>query len=164
MHVLEKVQEPLRPAVGRLRPADRSERHLLAEWMRAFSEEAGLLGGDRAVELVDAQLAHGRLFVWDDHGPVSMAGTAPRVSGVARVGPVYTPPEHRRCGYATSMVAAVSRHALADGADRCMLFTDLANPTSNRIYAEIGYRRVADWEEHEFRLTPPRQAGRSRSL
>jgi predicted GNAT family acetyltransferase len=31
-----------------------------------------------------------------------------------------------------------------------MLFTDLANPTSNKIYAEIGYRRVADWEEHAF--------------
>jgi predicted GNAT family acetyltransferase len=44
-------------------------------------------------------------------------------------------------------VAAVSRRALAGGADRCMLFTDLANPTSNKIYAEVGYRRRGDWEE-----------------
>jgi len=28
-----------------------------------------------------------------------------------------------------------------------MLFTDLANPTSNKIYAEVGYRRTGDWEE-----------------
>jgi predicted GNAT family acetyltransferase len=44
-------------------------------------------------------------------------------------------------------VAASSRRALAAGAARCMLFTDLANPTSNKIYAEVGYNRVADWEE-----------------
>ena len=28
-----------------------------------------------------------------------------------------------------------------------MLFTDLDNPTSNKIYAEVGYRRTDDWEE-----------------
>jgi predicted GNAT family acetyltransferase len=60
---------------------------------------------------------------------------------------VYTPPEHRRRGYATALVADLSRHALRTGAERCMLFTDLANPTSNRIYARIGYRRCGDWEE-----------------
>ena len=31
-----------------------------------------------------------------------------------------------------------------------MLYTDLSNPTSNKIYAEVGYRRFADWEEHAF--------------
>ena len=35
---------------------------------------------------------------------------------------------------------------------RCMLFTDLSNPTSNKIYAEVGYRRIADWEEYAFEL------------
>ena len=34
-----------------------------------------------------------------------------------------------------------------------MLFTDLANPTSNKIYAEVGYRRFADWDEHRFTTT-----------
>jgi predicted GNAT family acetyltransferase len=49
--------------------------------------------------------------------------------------------------YAGSAVAAASRRALAQGAERCMLFTDLDNPTSNKIYAEVGYRRTDDWEE-----------------
>jgi hypothetical protein len=35
-----------------------------------------------------------------------------------------------------------------------MLFTDLANPTSNKIYAEVGYRRFGDWEE-EHSFAPP---------
>jgi GNAT superfamily N-acetyltransferase len=150
MHVLEEVSEHLRPASGSLRQADLDERDLLIDWMRAFAEEAGVHGGDIAVEIVEAQLSSGRLFIWDDGAPVSMAATAPRVSGVTRIGPVYTPPERRRRGYATNLVAAISREALRDGAVRCMLYTDLANPTSNKIYAEIGYRRVADWEEHAF--------------
>jgi predicted GNAT family acetyltransferase len=31
-----------------------------------------------------------------------------------------------------------------------MLFTDLANATSNKIYATVGFRRFADWEEYTF--------------
>jgi predicted GNAT family acetyltransferase len=76
-----------------------------------------------------------------------------RVSGVVRIGPVYTPPEFRRRGYATAAVASASQQALDSGAERCMLFTDLANPTSNKIYAAIGYQRIGDWEEHVF--SPP---------
>ena len=47
-------------------------------------------------------------------------------------------------------MAAAARSALSGEAQRCMLFTDLANPTSNAIYAALGFRRFADWEEHEF--------------
>lgn len=152
MHVLDRVEDPIRQAPGELRAAGGHERDLLIDWMRAFSEESGVAGSDHAGQIVDAQLAAGCLFLWDDGRPVSMLGISPAVAGVTRIGPVYTPPQHRRRGYATTMVAAVSRRALAAGADRCMLYTDLANRTSNRIYAEIGYRRVADWEEHAFEL------------
>ena len=58
-----------------------------------------------------------------------------------------TPPALRRRGYAGSAVAAASRRALTGGARQCMLYTDLDNPTSNKIYAEVGYRRVGEWEE-----------------
>ena len=63
--------------------------------------------------------------------------------GVARVGPVYTPQEHRGRGYASAAVAEVSRRLLDEGARVC-LFTDQANPTSNRIYEALGYRPVVD--------------------
>jgi predicted GNAT family acetyltransferase len=150
MHVLEHVQDPHRPAPGGLRPAEPGDRELLIEWTAAFAHEAGVPGADQAERLVDRQLTAGRLFVWDDVEPVSMVGTAPVIAGVARIGPVYTPPERRRRGYAASAVAAASRDALAGAARRCALYTDLANPTSNKIYAEVGYRRIADWEEHAF--------------
>ena len=61
-----------------------------------------------------------------------------------RVGPVYTPPELRGRGYATTLTAAVSQDQLDQGRRFVTLFTDLANPTSNRIYQAIGYRPVRD--------------------
>ena len=43
----------------------------------------------------------------------------------------------------SAAVAEVSRRIVADGARAC-LFTDQANPTSNRIYQALGYRPVVD--------------------
>ena len=154
MHTLTEVTDPPRPPAGRLRSADRSELELLIEWWRAFEREAKLPRGDLAATNVNARLDDGGLFVWDDGGPVSLLAVSPSVARVARIGPVYTPPERRRRGYAGMAVAEVSRRALAGGGRACMLFTDLANPTSNKIYREVGYRRIAGWEEHVFTLEP----------
>jgi predicted GNAT family acetyltransferase len=151
MHVLESVVDPPRPASGRLRVATAADRELMIAWLVAFEEEAGV-GRDpsRRAAAIDAALASGALLVWEDGAPVCMVGVSPRVAGAVRVGPVYTPPEQRARGYASSAVAAASRRALGQGADQCMLFTDLANPTSNKIYADVGYRRFGEWEEHLF--------------
>jgi predicted GNAT family acetyltransferase len=150
MHALATVVDPPRPPAGRLRLADRSERELLVDWWRAFAIEAESVGGARAAANVDARLDAAGVFVWDDGGPVSLVAVSPAVAGVVRLGPVYTPPNRRRRGYAGMAVAEVSRDALLRGAGRCTLFTDLDNPTSNKIYAEVGYRRFGDWEEHAF--------------
>jgi predicted GNAT family acetyltransferase len=119
-------------------------------WMRAFGRESGVVLEDGAEVIVDGRTADAGLWVWDHHGPVSMLATAPPVAGAVRIGPVYTPPEYRRRGYAGTAVAAASREALARGARRCVLFTDAANPTSNKIYVEIGYRQFGEHEEYEF--------------
>jgi len=153
MHALERVTDPPRPPAGRLRLADRSERELMIEWWQAFAEEADSPGGRQAAASVDARLGRRALLVWDDGGgPVSLVALSPPVARVVRIGPVYTPPGRRRRGYAGMAVAEVSRRALVGGARACMLFTDLANPTSNKIYKEVGYRRFGDWEEHVFAL------------
>ena len=92
----------------------------------------------------------GAWLVWDDNGPVSLAGFGNSTPTGTRVGPVYTPPEHRGRGYATSLVASLTAERLAAGLAFCFLFTDLANPTSNAIYARIGYEPVADWDQWVF--------------
>lgn len=147
MHVVDEVRDPPRPAPGDLRLAEVAERSLLVEWMREFVAETGIVGAAQAESMVDTGLGRSGLLVWHDGQPVSMLGVNREVAGVVRIGPVYTPPPQRRRGYAGSAVAAASRRALAQGAQRCMLYTDLDNPTSNKIYAEVGYRRAADWEE-----------------
>ncbi|MGW5014070.1 GNAT family N-acetyltransferase, partial [Micromonospora chalcea] len=82
--------------------------------------------------------------VAEDGDPAEVPAAAnPPSFGVARVGPVYTPPEQRGRGWAGNAVAEVSRLLTAEGARVC-LFTDQANPVSNRLYAGLGFRPVVD--------------------
>jgi len=149
MHSLTAVTDPPRPAAGRLRTALPDELYLLVCWLADFEREAEV-SGEMEEELVAARIARGELLLWEDREPVSLVGTNRPVAGVVRVGPVYTPPVHRARGYASSAVAAASRLALEAGAHTCMLFTDLANPTSNGIYERIGYRRVGSAFRYAF--------------
>jgi hypothetical protein len=57
---------------------------------------------------------------------------------------VYTPPEHRGRGYASTLTASVSQRMVDEGRRFCFLYTDLANHTANKIYRAIGYVPVAD--------------------
>jgi predicted GNAT family acetyltransferase len=160
MHLLSEVNDPPQPAHGRLRIAAAKERELLTAWEQAFVLEAGTGVIEEAGRSVSARLASGAQHVWEDDGAVCTLALSPAIAGTVRIGPVYTPPEHRRRGYASSAVAAACRHAFAHGARQCMLFTDLANPTSNKIYADVGFQRFAEWEEHRFSIgpAPPDQA------
>jgi predicted GNAT family acetyltransferase len=155
MHAAQAIEDPARPVAGRLRLAGPDDRELLVPWWRGFYVEAEPLHADDAQEAVAARVADRGLYVWEDAGaPVSLIGARLTGGGIGWIGPVYTPPSLRRRGYAGAGVAASSRRLLDAGASLCMLFTDLANPTSNKVYHEVGYRRLADWEDHRF--TPRR--------
>jgi len=151
LHALREVIEPRWPA-GDLHTAVAGDRDLLVSWERAFVAEAGLIPSavEQAERAVDRRLASGGQLVWEDEAPASTLAVSARIASTVRIGPVYTAPEHRRRGYATAAVALASSIALAEGATQCMLFTDLANPTSNKIYASIGFQRLADWQEIRF--------------
>ncbi len=62
---------------------------------------------------------------------------------------MYTPPDRRNHGYGSALVAGVSTTLRTNG-DRCILYTDLGNPTSNSIYRAIGYRAVSEVLRYEF--------------
>jgi predicted GNAT family acetyltransferase len=152
LHALapEDLVEPPRPAAGELRRPRPSEQERLVEWYLAFVEESHIEETpEGARRSAVSRIERGLLSVWDDGGePVSLVGRTVAVAGVPRIGPVYTPPDLRSRGYGSAAVAALSRELLDCGAERVVLFTDLANPTSNKIYAEVGYRRMADYEEY----------------
>jgi predicted GNAT family acetyltransferase len=134
---------------GTARLADSADRERLVAWTDAFAREAEATIGPPE-SAVDRRMRHGRLFVWDDAGPVTMVGTSPPVAGVTRVSMVYTPPEARRRGYAGALVAEVCRRVLAAGSTRCILYADRANPTANRLYQAVGFREIADAQDYSF--------------
>jgi GNAT superfamily N-acetyltransferase len=138
---------PLTADAGGPRPMRADEVDLVAGWGKdGFAEELSV--GHRA--WAERRLESGTLWIWEAGGePVSMVGYHAAIFGVCRVGPVYTPPEHRRHGYAGALTSHVTALILADGNQAC-LYTDLANPTSNKIYHEAGYRPVADFVDVEF--------------
>lgn len=152
IHALDTVV-PARPVPGEVRLANVGDRDLLVAWTEAFEIEAehglGVPSGT-AARNVDQRLAEDRAYVWDDGGVVSYTGITHAIAGVVRIGPVYTPPALRGRGYASVLVAAVSQGALDAGARQCSLYTDLANPTSNKIYAAVGYRPVTDVMLYKF--------------
>ncbi|MCZ4119067.1 GNAT family N-acetyltransferase [Streptomyces sp. H39-S7] len=136
---------PPEPApAGRARTARADDRELLVEWHEAFAGEIGE-PSPNAGAFVDDRLGHGGLTLWEVDGvPVSMAGNTRALAGMVRVVAVYTPPAHRGRGYAGAATAVVSRAARDAGTAEVVLFTDLANPTSNALYRRLGYRPVQD--------------------
>jgi GNAT superfamily N-acetyltransferase len=151
LHVLTEVRPVPAPA-GEMRLATARELDLVAGWIAAFEVEAV---GDRAAaarsrEAAERRIAEGQMHLWDDGGPRAMAAwSRPTPRGVS-VNAVYTPPALRGRGYATALVAGLSRKLLAEGRAFCALFTDLANPTSNAIYARVGYRPLRDFTHYRF--------------
>ena len=143
-------------ATGRARPVTPEDRDRVIAWMLAFADE--VLPEDtereRQIRLVEARLQatdDSGLWFWEEEGaPVSVSGYGGSTPNGIRIGPVYTPPEHRGRGFATSLVAEQSRWLIGTGRSLCFLYTDLDNPTSNALYRRIGYRMIAEAKEVRF--------------
>ncbi|MDF3056630.1 MAG: GCN5-related N-acetyltransferase [Rariglobus sp.] len=135
------------PSRGVLRAATPADNPLLSAWKRSFHAEVTPEDPPPPEMLPDVD----GFYLWEvDNLPVTMACGLPSTPNTAVINAVYTPPDHRRRGHATSAVAALSAHLLAGGRSACVLFTDLANPTSNAIYRRIGYTPVVDFENIVF--------------
>lgn len=141
-------------AAGGRRLATIEDLPLVSAWFADFStaadEQAGRPpGSGHEPHETEGQLRRrlqaGTVWLWQDESGavVHLSAHTPPSFGVVRIGPVYTPAEHRGQGYASAMVGALSRE-FADGGVRVCLFTDQANPTSNAIYQRIGYQPVVD--------------------
>lgn len=150
LHEIRRVERPAKLARGRLRQAQPSDLDAIVPWIARFQQEIPILEKEDPAAAARRRLKHGELFVWDDGGPVSMAGWGGKTAHGLRVNFVYTPSELRARGYATACVAALTAQLLAQGNSYCCLYTNLANPVSNRIYQRIGYRPVCDFADLEL--------------
>ncbi|MEV0222985.1 GNAT family N-acetyltransferase [Streptomyces sp. NPDC050704] len=142
--------EPGPPGGARIATGD--DHGLVARWYDEFSAPLPAQMREAPDRWAANRLAHGGITLWEtpDGTPVAMAGTTPKVAGQVRVATVYTPVPLRGYGYGGAVTTAVSSAALEAGAAEVLLFTDLANPTSNGLYQRIGYRPVRDFAAHVF--------------
>lgn len=139
---LDEVNE-IELSSGRLIPATQKDIDLVANWIFEFSkvtlETVSLAEAQKKAEFAVKESC---VFLWEDEIPVSMVWKArPTKNGIV-VSAVYTPPQFRNRGYATSCVASLSKLLLSGGYRFCSLYTDLSNPTSNSVYRKIGYRPI----------------------
>ncbi len=144
------IDVPLAP--GRLRPAEMADQRLMARWVAAFTREAvgEEAGPGKAERNAEKYIAERNLYIWEDDGPVSIARQSRAMKNGTNVTTVYTPAALRNRGYATSCVYALTKKLLAGPYEFCSLFTDLSNPTTNRIYSKIGYVPLGDTLEFDF--------------
>jgi uncharacterized protein len=142
---------PVPAAAGTGRTATPDDLELVAGWIQDFQDEVvpDALRSDpeerrRRLGTILGSDEEG-IWLWEaEDQVVSLSGFGSPTPNGIRIGPVYTPPGLRGHGYATALVADLSRRQLASGRRFCFLHTDLANPTSNAIYRRIGYQRVCD--------------------
>jgi predicted GNAT family acetyltransferase len=150
LYRLDTLVPPAAPPPGRARVADAHDRDLLLGWLAAFHDQIEEPARDYT-EIVDDKLSYGGFSLWEDGGaPVSLAGASRPEAGMVRIVAVYTPRELRGRGYAGAVTTAVTQAALDAGATDVVLFTDLANPTSNALYQRLGYRPIEDRTVVEF--------------
>ncbi|MBO9128949.1 GNAT family N-acetyltransferase [Bacillus sp. 165] len=143
IYVLTKIKKAAE-MTGILRKADDTDIVLATDWIYAFATEIGEpMEKEEADKRATDMIEKGRLYLWEVDGtPVSMAAATRPTKHNITVSYVYTPVAERKKGHASNCVAALTQVLLDAGYQTTSLYTDLANPTSNKIYMEIGYEFV----------------------
>lgn len=152
LHRLDELI-PAQGVSGHLRRPEADEVPLILAWMQAFHAEANPSAPIHETRM--AQIVSGEagevVWLWvDGTAPVSMCFTTRDTPNGRCIAGVYTPPELRGRGYASGLVSTVSQHALDSGKSMPYLYTDVSNPTSNKIYAALGYRCIGHLKNITF--------------
>jgi len=147
---LDRVN-PVRMSPGKLRLADQGDSERIAGWIHEFAESIEeKMSREVAAAKARDHIAGSTMYLWEDGQPVSMVKKSRSTRNGIVLSLVYTPPDQRGKGYATSCVASLSQLLLDEGRQFCSLYTDLSNPTSNGIYMNIGYNPIQDSIMYRF--------------
>lgn len=131
---------------GIFREINSDELPVIEKWIYQFCEDVNLpTTKEEAEQTAHTLITNHRLFGLEIDGKlVSVAAKTRPTKNNITINFVYTPKEERKKGYASNCVAALSQSMLDEGYNTTTLYTDLANPTSNKIYQEIGYEQIAE--------------------
>lgn len=140
------VAQGLEKSPGSWRVANKTDAELLAAWLLQFERETGIAASTaaEAARKINQFIEDKEVYIWEVDGETvaCMKKARPSKHGIT-VSFVFTPEHYRRKGYARTLVADVTEELLLEY-DFAMLYTDLQNPTSNKIYREIGYEQIAN--------------------
>jgi predicted GNAT family acetyltransferase len=153
LHQTQRIVPPARMPAGHRRKAVEADLVFLPDWMIAFAKESMTVDMTRAQAEKQARnrFDDGAIEIWEEGGnPVSMLFIVRPTKTGCMVGYVYTPPAQRGNGYASALVAEATQAQLDRGRAFVALFTDEANPTSNKIYRAIGYEPIAEFTRYKL--------------
>ncbi|WP_151733237.1 GNAT family N-acetyltransferase [Paenibacillus tengchongensis] len=144
-------------AGGMLRQAVPEDTSAVAEYLAGFMNDAFGSAVEPASQLAsaEARIGRGDLYLWIREGqPVCMANVSVRTPRHARIGMVYTPQPLRKKGYASALVAGVCSLLLAEGRVP-VLYADVVNPDSNKVYRSLGFKECGTITEYDFGAVLP---------
>jgi predicted GNAT family acetyltransferase len=151
---LDELRVPEALHAGRLRGrrVTAADVDLVTRWEAAFeieslNEEDGPRLQRSARASVERKLEDGHLWVVEARTaagdlPVAVSGFNAALREAVQIGPVYTPPELRRRGYARAVVASSLLDARAQGVQTAILFTGEDNLPAQKAYTALGFRHV----------------------
>ncbi len=133
-----RAPEPL----GSIRKASMKDFDLLREWMQAFIDETGIVEFDTD-NFVRLSIERGGYFLLSvNDEDVSFGGHSTILESttgkLGRIGPIFTPNHFRKRGFASVLTAHIAQLMLDQGAV-VTLYTQATNPTSNKIYQDLGF-------------------------
>ncbi|MDR0975711.1 MAG: hypothetical protein LBM01_01975 [Christensenellaceae bacterium] len=150
---LGKLQN-VKKSDGKIRIATKNDSYFIPYWWREFGAESGVGTGDE-LDINNRinkflKLKHDIvLFIDSDDIPVSMVGWKRISETLCRIGPVYTPPQFRRSGYATTAVCLLCEQLQTKYKD-IMLLADADYPASNACYQKIGFERLFSMMQYKI--------------
>jgi predicted GNAT family acetyltransferase len=151
LYLLEKVNELEFPR-GSFRAATNEDMFYLPYWYGDFMPachlgEWNIVDG---IQMAQNAIDNNKPYIWEDGTPVSLAANVRHINDCFFIGTVYTPPNFRGRGYSTACVASLSQKLFDEGAKFCALYADCANPYSNKVYQNIGFKEIFYYDQYKL--------------
>lgn len=136
----KKVIKP-KNVCGKLIKAELKHIDIIAEFWVGFAFDCfGIsIVREKQIPGVKSMIESGNLYLWEVQDEIcGMVNIAHRSKKYARINNVYTPLEKRKRGYASAMVARVCSLLIKEELIP-MLYADITNEDSNKVYKTIGF-------------------------
>lgn len=151
VYELKQLIEP--ETTGEIRLARESDYKLIYSWVLEFVQETEIQAFNLE-SVVKTNIQKGLNYLLEIDGQVVSFGgfhTPIEILGrkIGRVGPIFTPKEFRKNGYASLITSFITRILINEGAI-VTLYTQAENPTSNKIYQNLGFLKIDENRRVKF--------------